>query len=70
MDKKKIVFIVLTIVSVAVSAVACVFGIPYTPVEIGYPDDVECATETVCGEEAYAAEVEGVAVSATDAKTA
>lgn len=70
MDKKKIVFIVLTVVSVAVSAVACALGIPYTPVEIVYPDDGECIAEEVCDAQVPSSDFDGIAVSATDAKTA
>lgn len=36
MDKKKIVFIIVTVVSVAASVIACALGIPYTPVEVDY----------------------------------
>lgn len=53
MSKKKIVVIVVTLISVAVSAVACALGIPYTPVEIDY--------EELAGEDTAT-----VAVNATD----
>ncbi len=36
MDKKKIVFIIVTVVSVVASVIACALGIPYTPVEVDY----------------------------------
>ena len=36
MDKKKIAFIVVTVLSVVVSLVACALGLPYTPVDIDY----------------------------------
>lgn len=36
MDKKKIVFIVITVISVIASLVACALGLPYTPVGIDY----------------------------------
>ena len=36
MDKKKIAFIVVTVLSVVASLVACALGLPYTPVDIDY----------------------------------
>lgn len=36
MSKKKIVFIVITVISVLASVVACALGIPYTAVDIDY----------------------------------
>ena len=36
MDRKKIVFIVVTVLSVVASLIACALGLPYVPVVVDY----------------------------------
>ena len=73
MDKKKIVFIVLTVISVVISAVACALGIPFTPVDIGCTDiveDGECSDGEAAEEQSATSEKDGYVVSVPDTKTA
>ena len=64
MDKKKIAFIVVTVLSVVVSLVACALGLPYTPVDIDYdyvsdaslPPDGDASAVWVAGTESPGAD--------------
>ena len=64
MDKKKIAFIVVTVLSVVVSLVACALGLPYTPVDIDYdyvsdaslPPDGDASAVWVAGAESPGAD--------------
>lgn len=48
MDRKKIVFIVITAVSALASVLACVFGIPYAPADT-FCGTAECAVSADTG---------------------
>lgn len=48
MDRKKIVFIVITAVSALASVLACVFGIPYAPADT-FCGAAECAVSADTG---------------------
>ena len=70
MDKKKVIFVVITVVSVLASLVACALGLPYSPVNItldgtdacleapapGAGADAACAANAVSGGGGPAAE--------------
>lgn len=67
MDRKKIVFIVVTVLSVVASLIACTLGLPYVPVVVDYDAVGESPSEATDGQAAeFAAEAgtEGEGVSA------
>lgn len=68
MDKKKVIFVVITMVSVLASLVACALGLPYSPVNITLDGTDACLEAPAPGAGADAADaanaVSGSAVSA------
>lgn len=61
MDKKKVAFIVITVISVAASIIACALGLPYTPVDVDYEwTETDVGSDAdVASDAAYAAVTEG-----------
>lgn len=69
MDKKKIVFIVITVISVVASLIACALGLPYTPIEIDYGWTETDSTDSAPSGEAEVAYADSVTEGGVSAVT-